>query len=232
MNEKVKIKIDGKEIEGNKGDYLVDVAADNGIYIPVLCHMRGLIPAGSCRICTVKINGRFAAACTTQVDNGMVVENNTDELQDIRKSIVEMLFVEGNHFCPACEKSGNCDLQALGYRYQMMVPRFSYLFEHRDVEATTKKIFLERNRCIFCKRCIRLIKNEKGQSIFAFKNRGAHLEISIDKKIADEMTDELALKAMEICPVGAIIKKEVGFIIPIGARKYDKEPIGSEIEKY
>lgn len=231
MSEKVKITIDGKEIEGNKGDLLVDVAADNGIYIPVLCHMRGLIPAGSCRICTVKINGRYAAACTTPIDNGMIVENKTQELEDIRKAIVEMLFVEGNHFCPACEKSGDCELQALGYRYQMMVPRFPYLFEHRDVEATTKKIFLERNRCIFCKRCIRLIKDEKGRNIFAFKNRGAHLEISIDKKLADSISDELALKAMQICPVGAIIKKEIGFVKPIGTRKFDKEPIGSDIEK-
>ena len=78
----------------------------------------------------------------------MVIENNTEELTDIRKAIVEMLFVEGNHFCPSCEKSGNCDLQALGYKYQMMVPRFPYTFERRNIEARAPKIYLERNRCI------------------------------------------------------------------------------------
>lgn len=231
MSEIVKFIIDGKECQGEKGQFIVDAATDNGVFIPVLCHMRDVVPAGSCRICTVNVNGRKMAACTTPVEEGMVIENVTPELTDIRKAIVEMLFVEGNHFCPSCEKSGNCDLQALAYRYQMMVPRFPYAFERRELDASTPKIFLERNRCIFCKRCVRLIKDSEGRSIFAFKGRGQHLEISIDRKLAATMSDELAQKAMDICPVGCILKKEVGFITPIGARKYDKMPIGSDIEK-
>lgn len=230
MSESVKFTIDGKDCQGTKGQYLVDAAADNGVYIPVLCHMRDLVPAGSCRICTVKINGRNMAACTTPVDEGMSVENNIPELLDIRKAIVEMLFVEGNHFCPACEKSGNCDLQGLGYKYQMMVPRFPYAFERREMDATTPKIFLERNRCIFCKRCVRVIKDIEGRNIFAFKGRGDTLEINIDRKLAANMSDETAQQAMDICPVGAILRKEVGFVQPIGARKYDHEPIGSDVE--
>ncbi len=225
MSEKVKFTIDGKEIEGEKGRLLVDVAAEHGIYIPVLCHWKDVIPAGSCRICSVKINGRFMAACTTPVDADMKVENNIPEIQDIRKAIVEMLFVEGNHFCPACEKSGECDLQALGYRYQMMVPRFPYAFERRELDATSPKIFLEKNRCIFCKRCVRMIKDDQGRSYFAFKGRGKHLEISLDKKLAQTMSEENAQKAMKICPVGAILRKEVGFVNPIGKRKYDNVPI-------
>ncbi len=230
MSETVKFTIDGKECEGKKGQYIVDAAAENGVYIPVLCHMKDVIPAGSCRICTVKANGRNMAACTSPVEEGMSIENNTAELLDIRKAIVEMLFVEGNHFCPACEKSGNCDLQALGYKYQMMVPRFPYAFERRDIDATTPKIFLERNRCIFCKRCVRMIKDAEGRSIFAFKGRGETLEINIDHKLAANMTDEMAQLAMDICPVGAILRKEVGFNEAIGTRKYDKKVIGSDIE--
>jgi len=230
MSETVKFTIDGKECQGKKGQLLVDAATDNGIFIPVLCHMRDLIPAGSCRICTVKVNGRNMASCTTPIDDGMVVENDTAELLDIRKAIVEMLFVEGNHFCPACEKSGNCDLQALGYKYQMMVPRFPYAFERREMDATTPKIFLEKNRCIFCKRCVRVIKDNEGRNIFAFKGRGDTLEINIDRKLAANMSDELAQKAMDICPVGAILHKEIGFIDPIGQRKYDNVAIGSNIE--
>jgi len=230
MSETVKFTIDGKECQCNKGQLLVDAAADNSVYIPVLCHMRDLVPAGSCRICTVKVNGRNMAACTTPVEEGMSVENNSAELLDIRKAIVEMLFVEGNHFCPSCEKSGNCDLQGLGYKYQMMVPRFPYAFERRDMDATTPKIFLEKNRCIFCKRCVRVIKDNEGKNIFAFKGRGKTLQINIDKKLAANMSDETAQKAMDICPVGAILRKEVGFITPIGKRKFDFMPIGSNIE--
>jgi [NiFe] hydrogenase diaphorase moiety small subunit len=230
MSEIVKFTIDGKECQGKKGQPIVDAAADNGVYIPVLCHMRDLIPAGSCRICTVKVNGANMAACTTPLAEGMSVENNTAELLDIRKAIVEMLFVEGNHFCPACEKSGNCDLQGLGYKYQMMVPRFPYAFERRKMDATTPKIFLEKNRCIFCKRCVRVIKDVDGKNIFAFKGRGDTLEINIDRKLAANISDETAQKAMDICPVGAILRKEIGFVHPIGTRKYDMEPIGSDIE--
>ncbi len=231
MSEMVKFTIDGKECQGIKGQYIVDAATDNGVYIPVLCHMRDVIPAGSCRICTVKVNGRNMAACTTPVDEGMAIENNSAELTDIRKAIVEMLFVEGNHFCPSCEKSGNCDLQALGYKYQMMVPRFPYAFERRELDAKASKIFLEKNRCIFCKRCVRLIKDNQGRSIFAFKGRGKSLEISIDHKLAAGLTEEQAMLAMSICPVGAILRKEVGFVDAIGTRKYDLKPIGSDIEK-
>ncbi len=141
-----------------------------------------------------------------------------------------MLFVEGNHFCPACEKSGECDLQALAYRYQMMVPRFPQELEQRKPDASSPKIFLDKNRCIFCKRCVRMIKDEQGRSYFAFKGRGNHLEINIDKKLAANISEEMAQKAMEICPVGAILRKEIGFIKPIGKRKYDYAPIGTDIE--
>lgn len=230
MSEKIKFTIDGKEIEAEKGQLLVEVAAENGIYIPVLCHWKGVHPAGSCRICTVKINGRFMASCTTPVDANMVVESNTPEIQDLRKAIIEMLFVEGNHFCPSCEKSGDCDLQGLGYRYQMMVPRFPYAFERRELDASSPKIFLEKNRCIFCKRCVRMIKDEEGRSYFAFKGRGKTLEINLDTRLAEHMSEENARLAMKICPVGAILRKEIGFETPIGKRKYDHVPIGSEIE--
>lgn len=231
MSEKVKFTIDGKEYEGNKGQLLVEVAAENGVYIPVLCHWKGVKPAGSCRICSVKVNGRFMAGCTTPLDADMKVENDTPEILDIRKAIVEMLFVEGNHFCPSCEKSGNCDLQALGYRYQMMVPRFPYEFERRDIDASAPKLIIEKNRCIFCKRCVRMIKDEQGKSYFAFKGRGKHLQISMDKKLAATMSEENAKKAMDACPVGCILRKEVGFEVPIGKRKYDHVSIGSDIEK-
>jgi [NiFe] hydrogenase diaphorase moiety small subunit len=231
MSEKVNFTIDGKTLTGEKGQFIVDAAAEQGVYIPTLCHMKGEKPAGSCRICTVKVNGRAMAACTTPLEANMVIENNTEELSELRKVIVELLFVEGNHFCPSCEKSGNCELQAMGYRFQMMVPRFQYNFPMREVDASTPKIYLDRNRCIFCKKCVRSIQDSQGKNIFAFRNRGAHLEINMDDKLAAGMSDEQAKQAMDVCPVGAILKKEIGFNVPIGKRKFDKQPIGTEIEK-
>jgi [NiFe] hydrogenase diaphorase moiety small subunit len=230
MNKVVKITIDGLECMAVKGQYIVDAAKDNGIYIPTLCNYPGVKPRGSCRICTVKVNGRLMTACTTPVAEDMQIENETPELQDLRKAIIELLFIEGNHFCPACEKSGNCELQALAYRFHMMVPRFPYSFPRREVDATNPKLIKDQNRCILCKRCIRAIKDSKGRSIFAYKRRSQHVEISIDPKIGMDLSDELALKAIDVCPVGALLIREKGFDVPIGERKYDKAPIGSDIE--
>ena len=139
--------------------------------------------------------------------------------------------MEGNHFCPSCEKSGNCELQALGYRFKMMIPRYPYQFPVREVDATTPKLVKDHNRCILCKRCIRAIKTADGKNLFAFKDRGHKLTINIDPSLASSITDELAERAAKICPVGALLKKEVGFSQPIGSRMYDLEPIGAAVER-
>ena len=231
MAKLIKFTIDGVECMADEGKYIVEAAKENHIYIPTLCNVEGVKPRGACRLCSVKVNGRLMTACTTPVSDGMEIENNNDEINNLRCSIIELLFVEGNHFCPACEKSGRCELQAIAYRFKMMAPRFPYLFPYREVEASNPKLVKDHNRCILCKRCIRLIKDENGKSLFAFKKRGHEVEINIDTEMAKNMTDELAQKAMDICPTGALLKKEKGWDEPIGTRKYDKEPIGHEIEK-
>jgi len=231
MNHIVKFTIDGKECMGQKGQSVVDAAKDNQIFIPTLCNIPGVKPRGACRICSVRINGRLMTACTSPVTDGMEVESKTTDIENLRKAIIELLFTEGNHFCPSCERSGNCELQALAYRYQMLVPRFKFQFNHRSVEASHPLLIKDHNRCILCKRCIRAMKDEKGRSLFAFAKRGHLVEINIDTKLSKNMTKEDAKRATEICPVGAILMKEQGFKEPIGWRKYDLKPIGSEIEK-
>jgi len=231
MSDQVKISIDGKECTGTRGTFIVEVARQNGIYIPTLCNYKGVKPRGSCRICTVKVNGRLMSACTTPVTDGMEIQNNTPEISEMRRSILEVLFVSGNHYCPMCEKSGNCELQALAYRYGMMVPRFPYEFPVKGVRAHYPKFIKDDDRCILCKRCVRGIQTEDGKNIFAYMKRGNHVMINVDEKLAAEMSDELAEKAMEICPVGSILVREKGYIVPIGKRKYDLEPIGSDVEK-
>ncbi len=231
MPDQIKFTIDGKEYVSQEGKYLVDAASENGVYIPTLCNYPGMKPKGSCRICTVKINGRLMTACTTPLTQGMVIENNSKELNEMRRQIIEVLFVSGNHYCPACEKSGDCELQALAYRFKIMAPRFPFTFPQKSVEASHPKIIKDQNRCILCKRCIRGIKDENGKSIFAHRYRSHKLEVVVDPILGAEMSEEKAREAMEICPVGSILVREQGFSKPIGTRKYDLKPIGSEIEK-
>lgn len=229
MNKTITITIDGRECAGHKGQTITQAARENGVFIPTLCDFQNIVPGGACRICTVMVNGRPTAACTTPIIDGMKVENDTDALNKARKMLLEMLFVEGNHFCPACEKSGSCELQALAYRYRIMAPRFQYLFQPRKVDATAPRLVIEHNRCIMCKRCVRAIKASDGRAIFSFVKRGADVDIAIDHELAAGLTGEQATEAMNTCPVGAIIKKEKGFDVPIGKRLYDTVAIGSDI---
>ena len=231
MSNKITFTIDGKECKAESGKTIALAAKENGVYIPGLCNYPGLKPRSSCRICTVKVNGRPMTACTSPVQEGIVVENNTTELNEIRKTIIEILFVSGNHFCPACEKSGNCELQALAYRLQMMAPRFPFEFPEKEIDASHPLIIKDQNRCILCKRCVRGIRDEQGKGIFAYKNRSNKSEVVVDKVLAARLTPEKAQEAMDICPVGSILVRERGFITPIGKRKFDKSPIGSDIEK-
>jgi [NiFe] hydrogenase diaphorase moiety small subunit len=226
MTDKIKFKIDGKEFETEKkqGKTIWEAANENNVYIPILCHMKGLISAGSCRICNVKVNGRFMTACSTPIEDGMEIENDTEEIKEMRKVIIETLFVEGNHFCPSCEKSGDCELQALGYLFGMDVPRFEYSFPNKKIESGMGGLIIDHNRCIKCKRCVRkILKN--GRNVFAFKNRAGKVQVNPDKELVQGMSDDELDMAMNVCPVGAIIKKERGFVKPIGKRKYDTKPI-------
>ncbi len=230
--DKILVRINGKDYSAEAGKMVLDIATENGIYIPTLCHYEGIKPQGSCRMCTCMIDGRKMTACTTPATHRMVIETQTKELEEIRSTIVELLFAEGNHFCPACERSGNCELQALAYRYKMMVPQFPFEFPNKQLDAKNSKILIDHNRCILCKRCIRRKKEPENPTWFVFKGRGYKTQIAVDHEMIDkEFDDELAQKAMDTCPVGAIIRKEKGYDVPIGERKYDKDPIGSNIEK-
>ncbi len=222
--------IDGKTCKGRPGQTIIDAARENGVYIPALCNLQGLKPVGACRICTVKVNGRPAAACTQPLAEGMAVENATPELDDLRRSLVEMLIVEGNHLCPTCEKSGNCELQALGYRLRVLSPRFPFQFPRREVQPAGPRMLFDQNRCVQCQRCVRAVVGEGGKKVFAPQNRSKRMTIAADPDLVAGLTEEEARRAMEACPVGALLRKEIGFAVPVGKRKYDKAPIGSDVE--
>jgi [NiFe] hydrogenase diaphorase moiety small subunit len=233
MSEKTPFTIDGVEIKARIGQTILGAALENGIYIPHLCYHPCVPPHASCRVCTVKANGRYVAACTTPAEKGMEVINDTDpELKDFRKSVIEMLFVEGNHYCMFCERSGNCELQAVAYRLGILAPRYPYIFPDRSVDSSHPDILLDRNRCIQCGRCVQTSRDLDGKHVFELIGRGLRTSLGIDapNKLADTdlaHTD----RAVTVCPVGAINVKGTAFRVPIGQRLYDREPIGSEIEK-
>ncbi len=222
----IRIEIDGQPVSTDEDRNLVEVAAEAGVYIPTLCYLEGKPCLGTCRVCSVKVNGAVVAACTVRVSEGIEVEVDEPEAADIRKAVVEMLFAEGNHNCPSCEKSGRCTLQAVGYEVDMLVSRFPYRFPYRERDHASEKIWLERDRCIFCQRCVEFVRDEAtGQKIFSISGRGADSRIEVDTDHANAMSAEQVAYAVEICPVGAILEKGVGFDVPIGRRKYEVQTV-------
>lgn len=233
MSKTFEFTLDGRVIQAESGQSIMQAADEAGVYIPRLCDVEGLEPEGSCRVCTVKVNGRFAAACTQPAEPGALVESETEEINHHRRMLVQMLFHEGNHLCPICEASGNCELQAMAYRLGIHQPtRFPYLQPVRPVDASHPDIMLDYNRCIRCGRCIRASAHVDGKHIFEFVGRGISKQIGIDADSLAETgasLDDLTFSA-GLCPVGCILRKGQGFATPIGQRRFDHEPIGSDIE--
>ncbi len=225
--------LDGEEIPFTPGQTLIQAAKAAGKYIPHLCWHPDFVAHGSCKLCTVKANGRFVSACTARAEPGQNVENRSDELDDKRRTLLQLLFVEGNHFCPSCEKSGNCALQATAYDLGMLTPHFDHFFPDRPVDASHPEVLLDFNRCIMCELCVRASRDVDGKNVFALSGRGigSHLIVnSASGRLGN--TDFAATdRAATVCPVGVILKKGVGFAHPIGDRNYDAHPISEHVKE-
>jgi len=221
------IFIDGKAVGFMQGQTIMDAALSAQVYIPHLCHYPGLTPSGNCRLCVVEADGRRAAACTTAAEAGQQVSNNTVELSAARKAITQMLFVEGNHICPSCEKSGNCKLQAMGYHLGMLEEHYPQFNPRRVLDASHPDILLDRGRCILCSLCVRASHEVDKKNVFAIAGRGADAYLivnTVSGKLGDSNLDVTDLAA-NICPVGAIMFRERGYVTPIGERIYDRQHI-------
>ncbi len=231
MAESLTLTIDEREIDASPGQTILEAADEAGVYIPRLCWMKGLSPAGSCRVCTVRVNGRPQAACTQPVAPGIVVENDTEEMRSLRRNVIDMLFVEGNHFCMFCEKSGECELQALAYRFGITAPKYPFAFPKRELDATHPDIFIDRNRCILCSRCVRASAELDGKHAFGFAGRGTDKRIAVNAKALGETNADADDAAVSACPTGSLLIKRIGYKTPVGERKFDHVPIGSDIER-
>jgi [NiFe] hydrogenase diaphorase moiety small subunit len=224
----IKFTLDRKEVTGQPGQTILKAAEAFGIYIPRLCAYKDLVPRGSCRICSVRVNGRIQAACVQTISPGMVVENDTAEIREFRKAIVDMLFVEGNHYCMFCEKSGLCELQALAYRFGITAPQFPFLNPDRPIDLSHPDVYLDHNRCIQCGRCVRVSQQLDNKNVFQFVGRGYRKRLQVNGEALAATSLTVTDQVIAACPVGALMKKRVGYAIPVGKRAFDRRPIGLE----
>jgi [NiFe] hydrogenase diaphorase moiety small subunit len=164
--------LDGKPVPFRPGQTIMEAAAEAGVYIPHLCYQPGYSPHGSCKLCTVVVDGQPMSACTTKARDGIAVENDTPALNADRRALTEMLFVEGNHICPACEQTGNCQLQAVAYHLELATYRFEHFYPPRSLDASHPDIVLDRNRCILCDLCVRASREIDRKNVFEIGGRG------------------------------------------------------------
>jgi [NiFe] hydrogenase diaphorase moiety small subunit len=227
MNSEKTFKLDGKSIPFQDGDTIMDAALRAGEYIPHLCHNPEFTPHGSCRVCIVDVNGRHMSACTLPAAEGLAVDNSSEVIMDQRRNILQMLFVEGNHVCPGCEKSGACQLQAVAYYTRMLSPHYTHFFPKRTLDASHPDIAIDFNRCILCELCVRASRDIDKKDVFSITGRGldSHLVINSDSGKLGDSELSASDKAVSVCPVGAILPKHVGYEQPIGDRLYDNKPI-------
>jgi [NiFe] hydrogenase diaphorase moiety small subunit len=224
--------LDGDAVPFEDGETLMQAAQRAGHHVPHLCWHEQLGQSGACRVCTVAITDtagrtRQAAACTTRAEAGLAVANRTAALDADRRALVQMLFVEGNHFCPSCEKSGDCLLQATAYEVGMHDPHWEEFYPRRKVDASHPTTWLDLNRCILCKLCVRASHEVDGKDVFAIGGHGIGTHLIVDApsgRLGDSRFADTDLAA-HVCPVGAILPKRRGFAVPIGERRFDLAPL-------
>lgn len=247
MSNLVTINLNGVEVQVSAGMTVVDAAMRHDVHIPVFCHHPKLEPVGMCRMCLVKIGlpvrdratgellrnpdgtpqynwGKgLQTGCTVRVSEGMAIQTQSPDVLDAREDIIEFILTSHPLDCPICDKGGECPLQNLTLQHGEGTSRF-VLSEKMKLEKHVplgELIYLDRERCIQCARCVRFQDEVVDDPVLAFHNRGRRLEIvtfsepGFDSIWSGNTTD--------ICPVGALTTADFRF----GARPWELIPVAS-----
>ena len=212
MDDTVKLRIDGTELEVESGTTILDAAKSVDIFIPTLCHHPDLKPFGVCRICTVEIEGRgLTISCRTPVEEGMVVKTHGPVIDSMRRTAVELLVVNHAVDCLACSKNDQCELQRLSAFVGIERDRLNRLRRgKRNLPLDTSNPFFDRdhNKCVLCGICVRTCAEIQGVNAINFAFRGYDTLISTfaDKPILDSRCESCG-ECVSRCPVGALVPK-------------------------
>ncbi len=208
----VSFTVDGKTLTAPAGTLLIDACKAAGIEIPAFCYYPGLSLQAACRMCVVRIEKlpKLQTACTTPVTAGMVVQTETPEIAQARKSTLELLL--GNHplDCPVCDAGGQCELQDMTYKYGAGESLYAEAKNHREEQQWSPVVFFDRPRCILCYRCVRMCG--EGMDVFALgiQNRGSAAVIApnIPAQLSPDDLPRLDCEqcgmCIDVCPVGAL----------------------------
>jgi bidirectional [NiFe] hydrogenase diaphorase subunit len=205
------LKINGIDVGAREDETILELAQENGVFIPTLCHMEGLSEWGGCRLCMVEIKGsnRLMPACMTYAEEGMEVVTDSERLHKYRQMILSMLFSERNHVCSVCVSNGHCDLQFMADKLGLTHVGVPYLNPVLPVDASHDYFIMDHNRCILCQRCVRVCREIEGAYTKGTLGRG------VDTRVITDLNEPWGLaesctscgKCVQVCPTGALVQK-------------------------
>jgi predicted molibdopterin-dependent oxidoreductase YjgC len=210
----ISVTLDGKKVETEVGKTILDVAKENGVFIPTLCYYQATSRVGACRVCVVEVEGSrtLVAACAMPVSPNMVIKTDTQRVREAQKLVIELLWSSGDHNCLTCESNGSCELQDLVYWLKIDRPRFKIQPPGYKIEISNSMIQRDLNKCILCGRCIRACNDIQVNEVLDFFERGSHAKVgpAFD---ADYIDSECVFcgACVDACPTGAITNKQARF---------------------
>ena len=205
------LTINGETLSFEPGQTILTVARGAGIPVPTLCDFKDTTPTGSCRVCVVEVEGArtLLPACATQAAPKMVIQTESPRVIAARRMVIELMLSSGNHNCLVCEANGECELQALAYRYQVPTPVFAnppdtpYYYEDDN-----SMIVRDFSKCVMCGRCVRACNERQVNQAIAIGYRGAHNKIVARADNTYNNADCLFCgECIQACPVGALLDK-------------------------
>ena len=205
----IEMQVDGRAIEAKDGETILSALKREGIHVPTLCYMEGLLPSGACRMCIVEMEGApsFVPACSFPVAPGMKIQTRSPRVLDARRTIVELLLSNHPDDCLYCVRSGKCDLQQLsqsmGIRQRIF--RGKRNEQEKDVSGP---IVRDPEKCILCGRCVRICEEIQGVGAIDFVNRGckAYIGTAFDQGL-NVSTCINCGQCIVSCPTGALAEK-------------------------
>ena len=200
----VNITVDGRKVTAPAGTLLIEACKSAGIEVPFFCYYPGLSLQGACRMCLVEIAKmpKLQTACTTVIQEGMVVTTTSDTVHQARKAMLEFLLQNHPLDCPVCDAGGECELQDMTFSYGASESKLIDFKNHKEEEQWSPVVFFDRPRCILCYRCVRVCHEGMDVAALGIQNRGS-LSLIVPNH-EDYLECEECGMCIDICPVGAL----------------------------
>ncbi len=204
------LTINGKKVEAESGQTILEVARANGYHIPTLCQFANLTPTGACRLCVVEVKGMraLAASCAMPVAEGMEVDTNSARVRDAREVVINLLLANHPNDCLICNRNGQCELQDLAQEYGIRERHYIGAKRIAPVDFSSASIERDPDKCILCERCVKVCEEIQGVGAINFSRRGFEMSVgpSFERQIS-ESSCVLCGQCTLACPTGALTEK-------------------------